>query len=133
MLLTTQYLEEADQLASRIAVIDDGRVVAEGAPGQLKASGGAGTLRLRLTDPAHRPQASRCSPRCWAPRPPMTATRRADRDARTRTRGAPAGEQAAAALTALAGAGIAIGEFTVGQPTLDDVFLALTARDREKI
>ena len=56
VLLTTQYLDEADQLAGRIAVIDHGTVIAEGTPGQLKASVGAGTLRIRLADPAQRPR-----------------------------------------------------------------------------
>ena len=50
MLLTTQYLDEADQLAARIAVIDHGKVIAEGTPGELKASVGAGTVHLRLRD-----------------------------------------------------------------------------------
>jgi ABC-2 type transport system ATP-binding protein len=59
VLLTTQYLEEADQLAARIAVIDHGTVIAEGTPGQLKAAVGNGTLRIRLADPAQRPLASR--------------------------------------------------------------------------
>ena len=64
VLLTTQYLDEADQLAGRIAVIDQGRVIAEGTPGQLKAAAGAGALRVRLADPARRPQAGRCLPGC---------------------------------------------------------------------
>src|SRR5262249_56450305 len=51
VLLTTQYLDEADQLADRIAVIDRGTVVAEGTPEELKASAGASTLQLRLADP----------------------------------------------------------------------------------
>ena len=50
VLLTTQYLDEADQLAGRIAVIDHGRVIAEGTPGQLKSSVGAGSVHLRLRD-----------------------------------------------------------------------------------
>src|SRR5687767_4210254 len=58
ILLCTQYLEEADQLASGIAVIDRGRVIAEGTPGQLKASVGAGALHVRLLDPARRPDAA---------------------------------------------------------------------------
>ena len=57
VLLTTQYLDEADQLASRIAVIDKGKVIAEGTKGELKASVGAGSVHLRLRDPAQRPEA----------------------------------------------------------------------------
>src|SRR5690349_21623360 len=58
VLLTTQYLDEADQLAGRIAVIDRGRKVAEGTPDELKASVGNSTLRLRLTEPADQPVAA---------------------------------------------------------------------------
>src|SRR3954471_13281014 len=54
ILLSTQYLDEADQLADGIAVIDHGKVIAEGTPGQLKASVGSGALRVRLLDPAQR-------------------------------------------------------------------------------
>ncbi|WP_181786438.1 ATP-binding cassette domain-containing protein, partial [Streptomyces phytophilus] len=54
VLLTTQYLDEADQLASRIAVIDHGKVIAEGTKGELKASVGAGSVHLRLRDAAQR-------------------------------------------------------------------------------
>ncbi|MBA2496744.1 MAG: ATP-binding cassette domain-containing protein, partial [Acidimicrobiia bacterium] len=57
ILLCTQYLEEADQLADGIAVIDHGKVIAEGTPGQLKASVGSGALHVRLLDPEQRPQA----------------------------------------------------------------------------
>ena len=56
VLLTTQYLDEADQLADRIAVIDNGRVIAEGTPGELKASVGSGALHVRLRDPEQRPE-----------------------------------------------------------------------------
>ncbi len=72
VLLTTQYLDEADQLASRIAVIDKGRVIAEGTKGELKASVGAGSVHLRLRDADQRPEAERLlrdllSPRCsWS-------------------------------------------------------------------
>ncbi len=58
VLLTTQYLDEADELADRIAVINHGTVIAEGT-GELKASAGSGTLRIRLADPAQRPDAGR--------------------------------------------------------------------------
>ena len=57
ILLCTQYLDEADQLADGIAVIDHGRVIAEGTPGQLKASVGSGSLHVRLLNPDQRPQA----------------------------------------------------------------------------
>src|SRR5689334_4774103 len=57
VLLCTQYLDEADQLADGIAVIDSGRVIAEGTPAQLKASVGAGILHVRLLDPRQRPAA----------------------------------------------------------------------------
>ncbi|CAM5299089.1 daunorubicin resistance protein DrrA family ABC transporter ATP-binding protein [Streptomyces violaceorubidus] len=59
VLLTTQYLDEADQLASRIAVIDKGRVIAEGTKGELKASVSAGSVHLRLRDAQERPEAER--------------------------------------------------------------------------
>ena len=56
VVLTTQYLEEADQLADHIAVIDHGVVIANGTRGELKASAGSGSLRVRLLDPAQRRQ-----------------------------------------------------------------------------
>jgi ABC-2 type transport system ATP-binding protein len=59
ILLSTQYLEEADQLADGIAVIDGGRVIAEGTPRQLKASVGPGAVHVRLSDPAQRSEAER--------------------------------------------------------------------------
>ncbi|MBD0324173.1 MAG: ATP-binding cassette domain-containing protein, partial [Aldersonia sp.] len=57
VLLTTQYLDEADQLADRLAVIDRGRVIAEGTTGELKASVGAGALHVRVLDAAQRDEA----------------------------------------------------------------------------
>src|SRR5690606_33131352 len=59
VLLTTQYLDEADQLADRIAIIDRGKVIAEGTAGQLKASVGSGALHVRLRDAEQRPLAER--------------------------------------------------------------------------
>src|SRR5919106_627536 len=59
ILLCTQYLDEADQLADGIAVIDHGKVIAEGTPAQLKASVGGGALHVRLLDPEQRPEAER--------------------------------------------------------------------------
>jgi ABC-2 type transport system ATP-binding protein len=129
VLLTTQYLDEADQLASRIAVIDHGTAIAEGTPGQLKAAAGPGTLRIRLTNPAQRPLARRTL--AGLLRAPvhdgadpvlLTAMLPAARS------GQPPSEQAAAAVTGLGQAGIAVGEFALGQPSLNEVFLALTGQ-----
>ncbi len=59
MLLWTHYMDEADRLSRRVAIIDHGKVMAEGTPGQLKASVGSGALRVRLLDPEQRPEAER--------------------------------------------------------------------------
>jgi ABC-2 type transport system ATP-binding protein len=129
VLLTTQYLDEADQLAGRVAVIDRGTVIAEGTPGELKASAGSGTLRVRLADPGRRPDASRLLARFLGGAPvraeadpaALTARIPSDPAASAQT------EQAAAAVAGLSLAGIAVGEFAFGQPSLDEVFLALTS------
>ncbi|QIQ03717.1 ATP-binding cassette domain-containing protein [Streptomyces liangshanensis] len=126
VLLTTQYLDEADQLASRIAVIDHGKVIAEGTKGELKASVGAGSVHLRLRDPEHRPEAERLLTRA------LDAVVQLDPDPVALTAAVTArGEQGAAegaarALGELARAGITVDTFSLGQPTLDEVFLALT-------
>jgi ABC-2 type transport system ATP-binding protein len=129
VLLTTQYLDEADQLASRIAVIDHGTVIAEGTPGQLKAVAGYGTLRIRLADPVQRPLARqtlaellRAPVQEEADPALLTAMLAAARS------GQPVSEQAAAAVTGLGRAGITVGEFAFGQPSLEEVFLALTGQ-----
>ncbi|MEU8076330.1 ATP-binding cassette domain-containing protein [Catellatospora citrea] len=135
VLLTTQYLDEADQLAGRIAVIDEGKVIAEGTPGQLKSSIGAGTVHLRLRDAAQRPEAERILAKVLD----TTVQQEADPVALTaRVGGSGAAVDAAAAgsraLAELAGAGIVVDEFSLGQPSLDEVFLALTdkaARNEE--
>ena len=101
VLLTTQYLDEADQLAGRVAVIDRGRVVAEGTPGQLKASAGAGTVHVRLADPEQRPMARDILSRL------LGAPVRAAADPAALEARAPAGGQVATALSGLVGQGIA--------------------------
>jgi ABC-2 type transport system ATP-binding protein len=129
VLLTTQYLDEADQLASRIAVIDHGAVVAEGTPGQLKAAAGSGTLRIRLASPAQRPLARRkLAGLLGVPVHDGTDPVLLTATVPAAHSGLPPSEQAAAAVMELGWAGIAVGEFALGQPSLDEVFLALTGR-----
>jgi ABC-2 type transport system ATP-binding protein len=125
ILLTTQYLDEADQLADRIAVIDHGRVIAEGTPGQLKASVGSGTLRVRLSSADQRPEAERLlgrvldTPVLPQADPVTLMARVSDTD------------RVAYALAELSQAGIVVTEFALGQPSLDEVFLALTGHTAE--
>jgi ABC-2 type transport system ATP-binding protein len=127
VLLTTQYLDEADRLASRIAVIDHGKVIAEGTPGELKSSVGAGTEHLRLRDAEQRGAAERVLAAAMA----APVQRDADPFALTVRVGDEgsdfgAAEQASRALSELAAAGIVVNDFSLGQPSLDEVFMALT-------
>ncbi|WP_306212315.1 ATP-binding cassette domain-containing protein [Actinoplanes sp. RD1] len=127
VLLTTQYLDEADRLAARIAVIDHGRVIAEGTPGSLKSSIGAGTVHVRLRDADRRPEAERLLGEALdAPvqleSDPVALTVRVDGAGSEQG----AAQQAAQALAGLAAAGIVVDDFSLGQPSLDEVFLALT-------
>ncbi|MEW2142456.1 ATP-binding cassette domain-containing protein [Micromonospora vinacea] len=127
VLLTTQYLDEADQLAGRIAVVDHGRVIAEGTPGELKSSIGSGTVHLRLRDPAQRPEAERVL-REALDVPVQLAADPVALTARVGEAGTDldASAQAARVLNDLARAGIVVDNFSLGQPSLDEVFLALT-------
>jgi ABC-2 type transport system ATP-binding protein len=124
ILLCTQYLEEADQLADGIAVIDHGKVIAEGTPGQLKASVGSGALHVRLLDPEQRPQAEQLLGRELGSvhleaDPAALSVQCADAD------------RGAEAVAGLSRAGVGVASFTLGQPSLDEVFLALTGRPAE--
>ncbi len=120
VLLCTQYLDEADHLADRIAVIDRGKVIAEGTPAQLKASVGRGALHVRLLRPEQREQAERV----LASALDAPVRREADPAALS----APIGDadRASEALAALSRAGVALASFSLGQSSLDEVFLALT-------
>jgi len=120
VLLCTQYLDEADQLADRIAVIDRGKVIAEGTPTSLKASVGGGALRVRLLDPQHRDEAARVLGRALGAEPhleadPAALTVRIDNP-----------ERAAEAVAELSAAELGLAGFSLAQPSLDEVFLALT-------
>jgi ABC-2 type transport system ATP-binding protein len=125
VLLCTQYLEEADQLADRIAVIDHGRVIAEGTPAQLKASVGRGALHVRLLDPDQRPRAAELLGDGVHLLPDPTALSLPGAGAK----------QASGAIAALVAGGVDVAGFQLGQPSLDEVFLALTghpAEDRDE-
>ncbi len=121
VLLTTQYLDEADQLAERIAVIDRGLVVAEGTAADLKASVGTARLQLRLTDDADEPEAVRLIRAVLGVDPVATPDGRLSAPV-------PTADSAGELLVALRSAGISVREVGVQQPTLDEVFLTLTGR-----
>jgi ABC-2 type transport system ATP-binding protein len=127
VLLTTQYLDEADQLADRIAVIDHGKIIAEGTSGQLKVSVGSGTVHVRLFDSEQRPEAEQVlSQALGVPvhlesDPVALSAQVAASPAAHKT-----GARVAHALAELSRSGIAVSDFALGQPSLDEVFLALT-------
>ncbi len=118
--LTTQYLEEADELADRIAIIDGGKIVAEGAPAELKASLGSESInvtfrdveavdraRAALAGMADRMQADRKTLRLYLPN---------------------AAASVPAVVSRLTDAGLEPASLTLTQPTLDDVFLQVTGQ-----
>jgi ABC-2 type transport system ATP-binding protein len=124
IVLCTQYLDEADQLADGIAVIDHGRVIAEGTPAQLKSSVGGGALHVRLLDPEQRDEAERV----------LTAELgTVHREPDPAALSSPCGEadRAAEAVAELARSGVQIAGFSLSQPSLDEVFLALTGHTAE--
>jgi ABC-2 type transport system ATP-binding protein len=122
--LTTQYLDEADELADRIAVLNDGRVVAEGTADELKRRIPGGHVRLRFADPAGLDAATR-----------LLGQVSRDNDALTLR---VPGDGSLRSLKALIGRlderAIEVDELSVHTPDLDDVFLALTGNpDNEKV
>jgi ABC-2 type transport system ATP-binding protein len=126
ILLCTQYLEEADQLAEGIAVIDHGKVIAEGTPAQLKASVGGTTLHIRLFDSQQRPEAERLLTRVLGAECHMEA------DPSSLSSSCADPERAAEAVGELTRSGIGVANFSLGQPSLDEVFLALTGHPAEE-
>ncbi|GAE29950.1 daunorubicin resistance protein DrrA family ABC transporter ATP-binding protein [Halalkalibacter hemicellulosilyticus] len=125
VLLTTQYLDEADQLADRIAVIDRGKVIAEGTSGELKASIGSGMLHVRLLNPEQRPEAEKLL------HEHLQAEMQAGSDPAALSARIKDSEKAAQALAELTKSGIGVTDFSLGQPSLDEVFLTLTGRPAE--
>jgi ABC-2 type transport system ATP-binding protein len=124
ILLCTQYLDEADQLADGIAVIDHGKVIAEGTPGQLKASVGSGALHVRLLDPQQRPDARQVLTR-------ELGGVHLEADPAALSASCADADRAAQAIAELSRTGIGIADFSLGQPSLDEVFLALTGHPAE--
>jgi ABC-2 type transport system ATP-binding protein len=126
VLLTTQYLDEADQLAGRIAVIDRGRKVAEGTPDELKTSVGSSTLQLRMAEPADIADAAAVVRRVLDEQPVLTPEAGGMNAALTDA------NQAADVLIALRQSGLSIASATVQKPTLDEVFMAITGHAAEE-
>ncbi len=120
VLLTTQYLEEADRLADRLAVIDHGRLIAEGTSRDLKSSVGANTLHIQLVTTEDQSRAREQLTRA------LDAEVHSGADTCSLSVTIADVKRVADALAALSAAGIDIAEFSLGQPSLDEVFFALT-------
>jgi ABC-2 type transport system ATP-binding protein len=126
VLLTTQYLDEADALAERIAIVDHGRVIAQGTSGELKGLVGQGSLHVRVLDPDQRAEAGRIltaaldTPFELHTDPAALSARVTDP------------ERVATALAELARCCVPLAEYSFGQPSLDEVFLTLTGHPAEE-
>ncbi|MFP4511745.1 MAG: ATP-binding cassette domain-containing protein [Acidimicrobiales bacterium] len=120
--LTTQYLEEADELAGRIAIIDDGRIVREGTPNQLKSAVGAPTLTVEV-DPDHAGTATEILNRFGDARPARLPALAIGLSGGAR--------DMAAVVRAFDEAGIALDHVQLDSPSLDDVFADATGRRLE--
>jgi ABC-2 type transport system ATP-binding protein len=123
ILLTTQYLEEADELADRIALLDHGRLVAEGTPDQLKRRIPGGHIRLQFADPDGLEAAARTLGEAVRDDEALTLQVPSDGSVKSLR----------ALLDRLDGASIEVSELSIHTPDLDDVFLTLTGQpDKEK-
>ncbi|MNT14945.1 Daunorubicin/doxorubicin resistance ATP-binding protein DrrA [compost metagenome] len=122
VLLTTQYLDEADQLADRIAVIDRGRVVAEGTADELKSSVGNSSLHLRVQSTQDTQAARQIVEQVLQVRSNVSA------EAGKITAPMADADRVTDLLIALRNGGIHLAEISVQKPTLDEVFLTITGK-----
>jgi ABC-2 type transport system ATP-binding protein len=125
ILLTTQYLDEADALAGRVIVIDHGRKVAEGTPAELKAKIGTSSLRVELVEGADTAKAAALAADLTRETPTIAATGSGFIVMLTDA------NQAADILIALRNQRLDITNATIEEPSLDDVFMALTGHPKE--
>jgi ABC-2 type transport system ATP-binding protein len=124
ILLTTHYLDEADELADHVVVIDHGRVVASAPIGDLKASVGRDVIEVAVTDPARIDEAGQIVERVTGTQP------RLDRGSRRASAPAASGTgELASVIRNLDDAAIGVDEIGLRRPTLDEVFLALTGSE----
>jgi ABC-2 type transport system ATP-binding protein len=119
VLLTTQYLEEADRLASHIVVIDRGRLIAEGSPVELKASLGSTVVEIRVADPADAQRAAECLQR-------IAPTGVLDGSRILAVKVPDKGPSVQQVIRLLDDGAIVPESLAIREPTLDDVFLQLT-------
>ena len=128
VLLTTQYLEEADQLADNIAVIDEGKVIAQGTSDELKLLVGGQRVEITVHDPSDVERAKDVLA------PQVTGEIATGADERTLVGPVDnAAKSLQAVLKAMADAGIELNDAGMRRPTLDDVFLQLTGHKAEEV
>ena len=126
VLLTTQYLEEADRLAQRIALIDHGRIAAEGSPTELKKAIGGSVLRVQVAEPGEVEAAAATLAPLGSDETPRTDPATGEVTLAVSEPGA-----AAEAVRRLDHRQLAIAAIELRQPSLDDVFLALTGHSTD--